>query len=66
MWFPNDFPFCFLQQIYCHFKNPTTTLEELDMLDKDFRVDIIALIAIFFVLRISAFMFLRWKLRAAH
>lgn len=53
-------------QTYCHFKNPTTTLEELDMLDKDFRVDIIALVLIFVVLRVSAFVFLRWKLRAAH
>ncbi|EEB20292.1 ABC transporter, putative [Pediculus humanus corporis] len=54
---------CF--QIYCHFRNPTTTLEELDMLDADFTVDIVALIIIFFILRISAFLFLRWKLKSA-
>ncbi|KAL0267160.1 UNVERIFIED_CONTAM: hypothetical protein PYX00_009508 [Menopon gallinae] len=53
---------CF--QIYCHFRNPTTTLEELDMLNADFTVDIIALTVIFFVLRIAAFLFLRWKLRS--
>jgi len=51
-------------QTYCHFKNPQTTLEELDMLNSDFRIDIAALIIIFFVLRISAFLFLRWKLRS--
>jgi hypothetical protein len=39
-----------------------TTLEELDMDDADFTVDIIALIVIFLVLRVSAFVFLRWKL----
>lgn len=52
---------CF--QVYCHFKNPETTLEELDMLDADFTVDIIALIVIFVVLRVAAFLFLRWKLK---
>ncbi|GFG29227.1 hypothetical protein Cfor_09747 [Coptotermes formosanus] len=49
-------------QVYCHFKSPMTTLEELDMDDADFTVDIIALIVIFLVLRVSAFVFLRWKL----
>ncbi|KAI4463706.1 abc transporter g family member 28 [Holotrichia oblita] len=49
---------------YCHFKDPTTTLEELDMLNANYNVDIIALIAIFLVLRISAYFFLRWKLKS--
>jgi len=49
-------------QVYCHFKSPLTTLEELDMVDADFTLDIIALIVIFLVLRVSAFVFLRWKL----
>lgn len=48
---------------YCHFKSPTTTLEELDMVHSDYNVDIIALVVIFFVLRIAAFLFLRWKLK---
>jgi hypothetical protein len=39
-----------------------TTLEELDMVNADFTLDIIALVVIFFVLRVSAFVFLRWKL----
>lgn len=51
-------------QTYCHFKDPNTTLEELDMVHSDFRIDIAALVIIFFVLRISAFLFLRWKLRS--
>lgn len=49
-------------QVYCHFKSPSTTLEELDMLNADFNLDIIALIVIFIILRIAAFLFLRWKL----
>lgn len=51
---------CFQQ--YCHFRNPNTTLRELDMVDSKFELDIIALIIIFLVLRIAAFIFLRWKL----
>ncbi|KAL5281067.1 hypothetical protein ACFFRR_004842 [Megaselia abdita] len=52
---------CF--QTYCHFKSPITTLEELDMVNADFTLDIVALIVIFVVLRISAYLFLRWKLK---
>ncbi|KAI8422543.1 hypothetical protein MSG28_006347, partial [Choristoneura fumiferana] len=51
-------------QPYCHFKDPNTTLEELDMSDADIGLDIAALCAIFLVLRISAFLFLRWKLKS--
>ncbi|XP_077269350.1 ATP-binding cassette sub-family G member 4 isoform X1 [Temnothorax americanus] len=54
---------CF--QVYCHFKNPETTLEELDMLDADFTLDILALLLIFVVLRIAAYLFLRWKIKTA-
>ncbi|XP_004533344.1 ATP-binding cassette sub-family G member 1 [Ceratitis capitata] len=52
---------CF--QIYCHFKSPLTTLEELDMVDANFTLDIAALVVIFVVLRIAAYLFLRWKLK---
>ncbi|EDW87089.2 ATP-binding cassette sub-family G member 1 [Drosophila sechellia] len=52
---------CF--QTYCHFKSPITTLEELDMVNANFTLDIVALIVIFVVLRISAYLFLRWKLK---
>lgn len=52
---------CF--QVYCHFKSPHTTLEELDMLKSDIKLDIIALVVIFILLRIAAFLFLRWKLK---
>ncbi|XP_049868017.1 ATP-binding cassette sub-family G member 1 isoform X2 [Pectinophora gossypiella] len=51
-------------QSYCHFKNPLTTLEELDMQDADFTLDIAALCLIFVVLRVAAFLFLRWKLKS--
>ncbi|KAJ2949944.1 hypothetical protein O0L34_g11269 [Tuta absoluta] len=51
-------------QTYCHFKNPLTTLEELDMVDADFTLDIAALCLIFLVLRVAAFLFLRWKLKS--
>ncbi|KOB75819.1 ATP-binding cassette transporter subfamily G, partial [Operophtera brumata] len=51
-------------QTYCHFKNPLTTLEELDMTDADFTLDIAALCLIFVILRVSAFLFLRWKLKS--
>ncbi|RZF44494.1 hypothetical protein LSTR_LSTR002267 [Laodelphax striatellus] len=54
---------CF--QVYCHFKDPNTTLEELDMKTASFELDIIALIVIFFFLRISAYLFLRWKLMSS-
>lgn len=50
-------------QTYCHFKSPMTTLEELDMVNANYTLDIVALIVIFFVLRISAYLFLRWKLK---
>ncbi|XP_030380668.1 ATP-binding cassette sub-family G member 1 [Scaptodrosophila lebanonensis] len=50
-------------QVYCHFKSPMTTLEELDMVNANFTLDIVALIVIFVVLRISAYLFLRWKLK---
>ncbi|GBP31653.1 ATP-binding cassette sub-family G member 1 [Eumeta japonica] len=51
-------------QAYCHFKHPDTTLEELDMKNADFSLDIAALCVIFLVLRITAFLFLRWKLKS--
>lgn len=54
---------CF--QVYCRFKNPENTLEELDMLDADYKLDLFALIAIFIILRIAAFLFLRWKLKSS-
>ncbi|XP_046812351.1 ATP-binding cassette sub-family G member 1 isoform X2 [Lucilia cuprina] len=54
---------CF--QTYCHFKSPMTTLEELDMVNADYTLDIVALVVIFVVLRVSAYLFLKWKLKTA-
>ncbi|XP_023026989.1 ATP-binding cassette sub-family G member 1 [Leptinotarsa decemlineata] len=53
---------CFIK--YCHFKKPKTTLEELDMHNSSYLVDVLALVAIFFFLRIAAFLFLKWKLKS--
>ncbi|CAG9863220.1 unnamed protein product [Phyllotreta striolata] len=51
---------------YCHFKDPKTTLEELDMDKSSFMVDILALVGIFFFLRVAAYLFLKWKLKSNH
>lgn len=51
--------FNFLHFLFKHFN----IQEELDMLKSDIKLDIIALIVIFFVLRVAAFLFLRWKLK---
>ncbi|KAG5883806.1 hypothetical protein JTB14_036683 [Gonioctena quinquepunctata] len=53
---------CFIK--YCHFKKPKSTLEELDMDNSSYLVDILALVGIFFFLRIAAFLFLKWKLKS--
>ncbi|XP_046739749.1 ATP-binding cassette subfamily G member 4 [Diprion similis] len=50
--------------VHCHFKSPKITLQELDMEDADFTLDILALLLIFVLLRIAAFVFLRWKLKS--
>ncbi|XP_018319945.1 ATP-binding cassette sub-family G member 4 isoform X2 [Agrilus planipennis] len=49
---------------YCHFKSPKTTLEELDMVNSNYTIDIVALVVIFITLRVAAFLFLRWKLKS--
>ncbi|XP_013107846.1 ATP-binding cassette sub-family G member 4 [Stomoxys calcitrans] len=52
-------------QTYCHFKSPMTTLEELDMVNASYTLDVVALVVIFVVLRLSAYLFLKWKLKTA-
>lgn len=52
---------CFVS--YCHFKSPQITLEELDMVNSSYLIDVIALMAIFVFLRVAAYMFLKWKLK---
>lgn len=52
-------------QTYCHFRSPETTLQELDMVNASFTLDIVALITIFVILRIAAYIFLSWKLRSS-
>ncbi|XP_031623098.1 ATP-binding cassette sub-family G member 4 [Contarinia nasturtii] len=53
------------RQTYCHFRSPETTLQELDMVDASFTLDIVALVVIFLVLRVCAYIFLSWKLRSS-
>lgn len=52
---------CFVS--YCHFKSPQITLEELDMVNSSYLIDVIALMGIFVFLRVAAYMFLKWKLK---
>ncbi|XP_063222781.1 ATP-binding cassette sub-family G member 4-like isoform X3 [Bacillus rossius redtenbacheri] len=52
-------------QMYCHFKNPVTFLEELHMADSRYWVDVVALIGFFLLLRILAYVVLRLKLLLA-
>ncbi|KAH8276400.1 hypothetical protein KR018_001510 [Drosophila ironensis] len=49
-------------QMYCHYRLPKKFLEEMSMDDALFWVDAVALIGIFFALRIIAYFVLRWKL----
>nr|CAD7590102.1 unnamed protein product [Timema genevievae] len=50
-------------EAYCHFKNPATFLEELDMDQGRYWVDVVALAGFFFLLRIVAFLVLKLKLK---
>ncbi|XP_023166116.1 ATP-binding cassette sub-family G member 1 isoform X1 [Drosophila hydei] len=49
-------------EIYCHHRVPKKFLEWMSMQDARFWVDAVALIGIFFALRIVAYFVLRWKL----
>ncbi|KAM8718183.1 hypothetical protein ACLKA7_004831 [Drosophila subpalustris] len=49
-------------EIYCHHRVPKKFLEWMSMEDARFWVDAVALIGIFFALRIIAYFVLRWKL----
>lgn len=49
---------------YCHYKYPKTFLEEVTMTGDQFWYDFNALIVIFVILRISAYLLLRWKVAA--
>ncbi|XP_071455033.1 ATP-binding cassette sub-family G member 1-like [Hetaerina americana] len=47
---------------YCHYKYPQKFLREVDMEGGDFLVDVLALVAILAILRIAAYLLLRWKI----
>lgn len=48
---------------YCHYKSPIKFLEEFDVQDGIFWVDVLALAVFFVILRVAAFFVLKWKLR---
>ncbi|KAG8225049.1 hypothetical protein J437_LFUL000027 [Ladona fulva] len=50
-------------EVYCHFKSPTKFLEELDMANAEYWLDVVALGAFFILLRFIAYLVLRFKLR---
>ncbi|XP_018331815.1 ATP-binding cassette sub-family G member 4 [Agrilus planipennis] len=50
------------EEEYCHFKYPSKFLKEISMQGDQFWNDVIALLIIFFFLRILAYCFLKWKL----
>ncbi|XP_071440471.1 ATP-binding cassette sub-family G member 4-like [Hetaerina americana] len=50
-------------EAYCHYKSPTKFLEELDMANGEYWIDVVALGAFFILLRCVAYLVLRFKLR---
>lgn len=47
---------------YCHYRYPGKFLREVDMEGGDFLTDVLALVAILLILRIAAYVLLRWKI----
>ncbi|PSN50348.1 ATP-binding cassette sub-family G member 1 [Blattella germanica] len=51
-------------EAYCHFRNPTKFLEEMDMATAEYWIDAIALAGFFLLLRCVAYFVLRLKLHS--
>ncbi|KAJ9580519.1 hypothetical protein L9F63_024285, partial [Diploptera punctata] len=51
-------------EAYCHFRNPTKFLEEMDMATAEYWIDAVALVGFFLLLRCVAYFVLRLKLRS--
>ncbi|XP_055376467.1 ATP-binding cassette sub-family G member 4 [Condylostylus longicornis] len=51
-------------EIYCHYRSPKKFLEQMSMDKAEYWIDAVALIGIFFALRIIAYFVLRWKLHS--
>lgn len=49
---------------YCHFKHPHKFLEELNLQDGVFWIDVVVLIVYFFVLRILGYFVLKFKVKS--
>lgn len=52
------------QEIYCHFSRPEKFLKEMSMDNAEYWIDVVALVTFFFLLRVSAYFVLRWKLHS--
>lgn len=61
-----DRPDMHCSEAYCHYRTPTKFLEEFDVIDSIYWVDLVVLTGFFIVLRLIAFFVLKWKLRSQH
>lgn len=52
-------------EAYCHFRNPRIILQELDIMESNIDLDIIALVGIFLMIRILGYISMKLKLRSA-
>ena len=59
-----DRPKLHCSEPYCHFKVPKKILQEFDMNEVGYIVDVVALCVIFIILRIAGYFVLRLKLKA--
>ena len=51
-------------QAYCHFKHPKKFLEELSLDEGIFWIDVVSLLVFFFVLRLSGYFVLKYKVKS--
>lgn len=51
-------------ELYCHYRFPEKFLHEIAMTGDQFWYDVIALLVILLILRVSTYFLLKWKLRA--
>lgn len=59
-----DRPNLHCSEAYCHYKSPIKFLEEFDVRFSLYWVDFVVLFSFFIVLRLVAFLVLKWKLRS--
>lgn len=59
-----DRPNLHCSEAYCHYKSPVKFLEEFDVRYSLYWVDFVVLFSFFIILRLVAFLVLKWKLRS--